>query len=178
MRSDAAEERDVLLLSERDDFETGNEFEVPDVQRGHIEAKMQGCGSDNGVLEGDAIALGSLFAFDASGKLRDLQSHRMHDQIVEGSLGEDAPPFAVGVGLAPVDAMRQFHDADSRERDIDLAMPGPRLAEDVFDGLSMPFACNEDAGIENQTHADVSRGLRLRMISSMSAANPASITGL
>ncbi len=31
MRSDAAEERDVLLLSERDDFETGDELEVSDV---------------------------------------------------------------------------------------------------------------------------------------------------
>ena len=174
----AAEEPDVLLLSERDDFEAGNELEVPDVQCGHIEAKMQGCGSDNEVLEGDAIALGSLFALDASGKLRDLQSHWMHDQIVEDSLGEDAPPFAVGIGLGPVDAVRQLHDADSRECDIDLAMPDPRLAEDVFDGLSTPFACDEDAGIEDQSHADVSRGLRSRMISSMSAANPASITGL
>jgi len=100
VRSDAAEERDVLLLSERDDFETGDELEVFDVQCGHIEAEMQGCGSDNEILEGNAVALGSLFALDASGKLRDLQSHRMHDQIVEGPLGENAPPFASASVLA------------------------------------------------------------------------------
>ncbi len=61
---------------------------------------MQGCGSDNEILEGNAVALGSLFALDASGKLRDLQSHRMHDQIVEGPLGENAPPFASASVLA------------------------------------------------------------------------------
>lgn len=74
----------------------------------------------------------------------------MHDQIVEGFLGEDAPLFAVGVGSGPVDAMRQFHDANRRECDIDLAMYRPRMVEDVFDGTATPFTCDEDAGIEDQ----------------------------
>jgi hypothetical protein len=77
----------------------------------------------------------------------------MHDQVVEGSLGEDAPPCAVGIGSGPVDAMRQLHYADGRERDIDFAMRGPRLMEDVFNGLATPFACDEDAGIKDQAQA-------------------------
>src|SRR6202021_4321182 len=103
---------------------------------------------------------------------------RMPEGAREGPLGEDAPPLPLGFGFGPVDAMRQLDDADGRERDVHLAMRSPRLTEDVFDRLATPFACDEDAGIEYQSHADVSRGLRLRMISSMSAAHSASITGL
>ena len=138
---------------ERDDLETGDALEVLHVERRHIEAEIEGCGTDDKVLESDDIALGSLFAFDASCKLCDFHRYRMHDQVVKDSLGEDAPPCAVGVSSGPVDAVRQFHNADRRERNVDLAMSGPHLPEDVFDGLTTPFACDEDAGIEDQSQA-------------------------
>jgi len=118
------------------------------VQRGHIEAEMQGGGPDHEVLEGDGDTLGRLLALDLSGKLSDLQRDGMHDEVLEGSLGEDAPPFALSFGFGPVDAVCQLDDADGRERYVNLAMQGPRLAEDVFDGLATPFACDEDAGVE------------------------------
>ena len=104
------------FYSESGNPEAGDALEVLDIDRGYVEAKMQGRGSDHEVLEIDGDAHGGLFALDASGKLGDLQRHRMHDQAVEDALGEDAPPCAVGVGPGPEDAMRQFNYADSRER--------------------------------------------------------------
>ena len=87
-----------FLTSECGDLEAGNALKVLHVDRGHVEAQMQGRSSDHEVPEVDDDALGRLLAFDTSGKLRDLQRHRMHDQIVEDALGEDAPPRTVGVG--------------------------------------------------------------------------------
>ena len=68
----------------RNELEARDKLEVLHVERGHIEAEIESGGPDHEVFEGDDIALGSLFAFDASGQLRDFQRHRMHDQIVEG----------------------------------------------------------------------------------------------
>ena len=58
-----------------------------------------------------------------------------------------------------------------------FAKGGLYALDDLLDRLPAPFARDQDAGVEYQSHADVSRGLRLRTISSMSAANSASITG-
>jgi hypothetical protein len=74
--------------------------------------------------------------------------------------------------------MRRLHDAYGRKSDFYLAVLGPRVAQDIFDGLATPLTCDEDAGIEDKSHSEVSRGFRFRMMSSRSAANAASITGL
>ncbi len=121
-----------------------------DVERDDIEAEMQGCCSDQEVFEGDDVALGRLLAFDTASKLCDLQRYRMHDQIVESLLSEDATTFAVCLGSGPVDAVGKFHDAHSRERNIHLPMRRPRLVEDVFDGAATPFACDQNARIQDQ----------------------------
>ncbi len=94
-----------------------------------------------------------MLAFDAPGKLGDSQRQRMHDQVMEDALHEDAPPVAVGVGPGAVDAVRQLHGADRRERDIDLAMHAPHTAEDIFDAFAAPLAFDQDAGIEDQAQA-------------------------
>ena len=107
-------------------------------------------GPDDEVFEADGDALGRLLALDPPGKLGDLQRQRMHDQVVEDALGEDAPPHAVGVDSGPINPVRQFHDADGRERDVDLAQHGARLAEDFFDSLAAPFALDQDACVEDQ----------------------------
>src|ERR1700722_8266548 len=57
------------------------------------------------------------------------------------------------------------------------------LMEDIFNSKAPSFACDQNTCIKNQaqaiqSQAEVSRGLRLRMISSRSAAKSASMTGL
>ena len=150
-----AQQQRKILPSEHDHIEAGDGLKVTQVDRGHIEADMQGCSPNQQVLEGESVSLGRLLALDAPGKLGDLQSQRMHDQVVEDALHEDAPPDAVGVCSGSVDAVCQFHGADGRQRDIDLSMRLPRTAQDVFDALTAPFTCDQDAGIEDQAQ-DVS----------------------
>jgi hypothetical protein len=69
----AAAKRKRLCNSERDHSEAWDSLEVFYVERGDIEAKMEGRGSDEQVWEVDADALAHLFAVDASGQARHLQ---------------------------------------------------------------------------------------------------------
>jgi hypothetical protein len=70
-----------IFPSERDDFQARDELEVSDIERGYIEAEMEGRGPDHQILEGDGDAFGCLLTLDLSGKLRDLQRHRMHHHV-------------------------------------------------------------------------------------------------
>src|ERR1035437_3515652 len=133
------------------DFQAGDQLEVFHIDCDHVEAQMQGRASDHKIFEVDGDALGSLFALDASGKLRDLQRDRMHDHVIEDAISEDTPPRTVGVGFGSVDAVRQFNDADSRECDVDLAMRGPYPAKDVFNAFASPFAVDQDAWMKDES---------------------------
>ena len=73
----------------------------------------------------------------------------MYEKGLEHLVDVGAPSFAVGVGFGSVDAVREFHSADSRERDIDFAVRGSCLAQNIFDGAAASFACDEKAGIED-----------------------------
>jgi hypothetical protein len=59
----------------------------------------------------------------------------MHDDVLEDAISEDAPTLPVGVISGPVDAVRQFNDANRRQRDVDLATQGTNPAQDVLDRL-------------------------------------------
>lgn len=168
----------AVFGSERDDVQARDELKVPGIERGYIEAEMDGRGPDHQILEGDGDTLGRLFSLDLSSELRNLQRYGMHNQIVKGTLGEDAPPLAVCLGFCSIHTVGQFDDTDRRERDIYLTVHHPRIMKDIFDRATTPFGRDQDTRIKNQSHADVSRGLRFRMISSMSAAYSASMVGL
>lgn len=49
-------------------------------------------------------------------------------------------------------------------------MCGVHLLQDLRNGMASAFGGDDDAGIEDQSHAGGFQGLRLRMITSMSAA--------
>ena len=71
----------------------------------YVKAEMQRCCPDQEVLEGDDITLGGLLALDASGALGNLQSQRMHDQIVKDTIDEDATLLTCRLGSGPINAM-------------------------------------------------------------------------
>lgn len=73
--------------------------------------------------------------------------------------------------------MGQLDDADGGEGSLSFTEAGLDALDDLLDRLFAPFSRNEDTGVEYQSRADVSRCLRVRMISSMSAAKSASMTG-
>jgi len=164
-------------FSERDNLQAGDKAEVFRIQSGDIEAQVQSSRSDDQILDGDRNPDCGLLALDAAGKLGNGERDGMHYEIAEDLIAKKATAFAVGNGSGPVDAMRQFHCADSGQGHIELSMDCSCLTKDVSDRFAASFAGDEDTRVEDQSHAEVSRGLRLRMISSMSAANSASITG-
>jgi hypothetical protein len=134
---------------EGDDLEAGDKLEVLDVECGYVKSEMQGRGSDDEILEGDGDAESGLLALDFPRKPRDLQRDGMHDKVLTGSLGEDAPPFSLVFGLGAIDAMGLLDDGDCGEGNIDLAIRDAHLTEDVFHGLATRFGCDEDACVED-----------------------------
>src|ERR1700686_5262024 len=99
----------------------------------------------------------------------------MDDHVAGQFFDEGFAPRTIRVGFGPVYAMRQLDDADNRQRAFYIAAGCADALDDLFDGLPAPFASDQHSGIEDQSHAEVSRGLRLAMISSRSSANSASI---
>jgi hypothetical protein len=104
------------------------------IKSSDIVAEIQGSCPDQEILSGDAVALCRQLTLNSPGKLGDLECHRMHNKVVEDSLCKHSPPCAIGIGFGPVDAMRQLHDAYGPKSDFYLAVLGPRVAQDIFDG--------------------------------------------
>ena len=69
---------------------------MPHVERNHIEAEIEGRGSDDEVGEVDADALAHLLAVDAPGQPCDLQRERMDSHGLEEFFDEGFPALAFG----------------------------------------------------------------------------------
>jgi len=172
-----AAKRKGLCSSERDHSEAGDGAKVFHVDRDDIEAQMQGCSADEQVREVDADALAHLLAVDASCQPRNLQRERMHRQGPIDFLDESLSAEAVGISLSPVDAMCQFDSGHSRERGSGLSARGLDALQNLRHAVLTPLACDQDAGVEDYSHAGGFHGLRLSMISLRSAANSGSMRG-
>jgi hypothetical protein len=107
-----------LFVGERglegDDVEVGDHLEVAHVKRDHIEAEMEGCGSDDEIWKVNADPLAHLLAVDTPGQLRDSQRERMHSHRLEEFFDEGFRAFAVGVCPGSIDTVRQFYGSHSR----------------------------------------------------------------
>ena len=80
--------------------------------------------------------------------------------------------------LGPPRIGRQRFFLDDRgECCFGFAVYGLYALENLPHAFPVPFACDQNTGIEDQSHSAKSRGLRFRMISSRSAANSGSILG-
>jgi len=170
-----------LFVGERglegDDVEVRDHLEVAHVKRDHIEAEMEGCGSDDEVWKVDADPLAHLLAVDTPGQPRHFQRERMHSHRLEEFFDEGFPTLAVGVCPGSIDTVRQFYGSHSRERSGGLSTHGLDPLQDFPHTVPAPFACDQDAGVEDYSHAGGFHGLRLLMISSRSAAKSGSIRG-
>ncbi len=167
----------TALRSELDHGKTGNQSEVADVQSGYGIAEMQRCGADQKVFEGNAYAVGCLLALYLPSELSDFECDWMDGHVTTQFFGKGSSALTVSITLGSVYAVSQFYDSYRREARFSLTLHCLYSFEDCSDTLATAFSCDEDAGVENQSHAERSRGLRLLMISLRSAANSASIVG-
>ena len=101
----------------------------------------------------------------------------MDGNVAAQAVDEGEPPLLLGVRLRPVCAVHQLGDGHDGQTDLDLAVRGLYLFEDLADGVAPAFGGDDDAGVEDQSHAGGFHGLRLATISSMSAAKSGSRTG-
>src|SRR5215469_11555923 len=101
----------------------------------------------------------------------------MHRHGLEEFFDEAFPALAVGVCFRSIDAVRQFPGRYSRERSGGLSTHGLDTLQDLAHTVPAPLTCDQDAGVEDYSHAGGFHGLRLRMISSKSAAKSGSIRG-
>ncbi len=106
----------------RDDLQPGDLLEVPHIERSHIEAKMQSCGPDQEILEGDADAACQLLSLDATGKLCNFEAHRMHNHVAVNFLGKSPAASIMGLRFSPVDAVRQLYHGHNGKRSFSFSM--------------------------------------------------------
>ena len=59
------------------------------IQRRHIVAKMQRCGTNNQVLERDRNSLSSLFTLNLTSQPCDIERHWMYQQVIKASSAKD-----------------------------------------------------------------------------------------
>jgi hypothetical protein len=137
------------LALERYDAQAGNPLKMFGVVRSDVKADMQSRHPDNQILESDNVAYRRLLSLYAPGKLGNFKRHRMDNHALENTIRENLPPLSICFAPGAINAVRQFDNADSRDRYINFAMGHPRTGKQVLDALSAPFTCDQDAGIEN-----------------------------
>src|SRR5438132_2499360 len=118
-----------------------------------------------------------LLALDAASKLRDFHGHWMHHHVTAEFLAKSPPPLAVRIALGAVDAVSQFDDGHDRECGVSFPVRSLHPLEDLPHTVPATLPCDEHAGVEDYSHVETLRGLRLLMISSRSAAKSGSSVG-
>jgi hypothetical protein len=122
---------------------------VPDVERGDIEAEVQGRDADYKVLEGYGYAPGPLLCFNASNQSGYLDGNSMHRNVAAKPIDEGQAALPVRVRFCAISSMDQFSDGYHREADVDIAVSGLYLFEDLPDGMPSALRSDNDAGVKN-----------------------------
>lgn len=120
----------------RDDFQARDKLKVPEIEAGDIKAESQCREPDYEVLEWYGYALGTLFSFDASDHPGHLDGDRMHRHIAAQPVDEGESTLFVRVGFCAIGTVNQLGDSDDREADVDFAVTGLYLFEDLPDGVT------------------------------------------
>lgn len=150
---------------------------MADIQRDNTKAKMQSRSADQQVLERNAYTTGGLLSFNPTGKLCDVHCNWMNHHIAAKLRCKRTPTLTVHIISGAVDSVGEFYNRYHRKSGLDFSVCSLNTSEDLTQALSSPLARNKDAGVENQSHGEMLRGLRLLMISSRSAAKSASSVG-
>ncbi len=87
---------------------------MPDVQRGNIEAELQGRHADYEVLEWYGYALNSLFPFDASDYPSHLDRNRMDRHVAAQPIDESQATLLVRICFRTICTVYQFGDRYDR----------------------------------------------------------------
>jgi len=103
------------------------------------EAELQGGRGDQQILEGSGCALGRQVAFDAPCDSGRLDSNRMHRHVADQFVHERLTALPAFFRSGALDAVGQFHDGHDGKGDIEFAVTGFELFQDLPDGVAPPL---------------------------------------
>ena len=82
-------------------------------------------------------------------KLRDFETHRVHDHVTVDFVGEISAPDTVSIRLGPVDAVGQLHDRHRRKCGLGFSVLSFYLLKNLADTVAVPFAGDQHAGVKD-----------------------------
>src|SRR5258708_20144811 len=138
---------------------------------------MQGCRADQQILERELDVYPFLLPLDAPSQPRDGERHGMHWYVARQAVDELQPSLLLRLCFRAIGSMHQLGDGHDRHADFDLALSGLHLFQDFPNGMASAFGSNNNAGVEDYSHAGGFHGLRWLTISSTSSAKSGSRTG-
>ena len=147
------------------------------VECGHLKTQFESGHSDGQVPKTEGDAFCGLLALNAANATGDLQRHGMDRNIAAQLIDERQPPQTIGFGLGAISPMYQLSDGDDREtrhrfrRRRPVSVPG--CAVRCGHAVRLRRRCWSRGSIPRRRIP----GLRLRMVSSTSAAKSGSSTG-
>src|SRR5271166_5366113 len=101
----------------------------------------------------------------------------MDGYIPAQSLDKLQPSLLLRLCLGAMGPVHEFGHRHDRQADLAFSLAGLYLLEDLPDAVTSALGSDEDAGIEDYSHAGGFHGLRFLTISSTSAAKSGSRTG-
>jgi hypothetical protein len=101
----------------------------------------------------------------------------MHHHVTTEFFAKGSTPFTIRVGFGPVDTVGEFDDGHNREGGVNFPESGLNSLQNLTHAFPASLSGDEHAGVEDYSHVETLRGLRLSMISSMSAAKSGSSLG-
>src|SRR5260370_16853417 len=146
---------------------------MADIQRDNTKAKMQSRSADQQVLECNAHTTGGLLSFNPTGKLCDVHCNWMNHHIAAELRCKRTSTLTLRVLSGAVDSVGEFYNRYHGKSGLDFSVCSLNTTEDLTQAFSAPLACNEYAGVEDQSHGEILRALRLLIISSRSPAQSA-----
>lgn len=110
-----------------------------EVQRSYIEANMEGCGSNNQILESHSYAPRGLLTFNLPCEPCYIQRNWMHNHVPAQLLSEGDALVAIRVRLCSVDAVGQLDHADGGEGAFGFPIGCQDTLDDLLNRLSTTF---------------------------------------
>ena len=169
--------REAIL--ELHDRQAGDALEVAQIARCHTVAEFQGCDPDQHIGKREAHAFGLVLAVDLADAKGNRHSDRINGQGREQFLNK---LLTFLFSLRCVDAsraVRQFEESNNLQGDFRLSGCAGDSREHLSCILPLALGFDQDAGIEDQSHAGGSSGSRwLSIAASTSLAKSASMTAV
>jgi hypothetical protein len=125
------------------------ELEVANIRSRDAKSQLQSGRSNEQILKSQHNAASGLFTFDSSSESCDFDSNWIDGNVPDELVDKCLPSEAALLLLRSLNAMNHFHNRYYGKPHFDLAVRGPKLFEDLQNGMASTLAGNNDARVKN-----------------------------